>query len=96
MKRASILAGFLLVAGCAPKAENVVRAPNVLLVDDSLLGQTQAALEERLGPACYTTEQGVGWNMLQNTVMSCGFPTGQVFAVYMRDGKSIGYYVGEW
>lgn len=95
MKRAVILAGFLLV-GCAPKAENVTRAPNVLLVDDSLLGQTQAALEERFGRPCYTTEQGVGWNMLQNTVMSCGFPTGQVLALYMRDGKSIGYYVGEW
>lgn len=60
------------------------------------MGQTQDALEERFGQPCYETEDGIAWNALQNTVMSCAVPTGQLLAVYMRDGSSVGYYLGEW
>lgn len=89
----------LCVLGCGvgPKAEpeRVYRAPNVLLVDESLIGVTLPELEERFGPACLKQGEGAlaGWPVFENTILGC-VPGTRVLGVYFEGGRSTGYYVG--
>lgn len=97
-----LLLSFLFFS-CTQKETAVTRASNVILMDDALYGMnvTIDDVTNKLGPPCMvqedsqTGEQLYAWSTIMNTVTRC-MPTGMVLLVSFKDGRSKGYYIGEY
>lgn len=99
-----LLVGMVLLAtACGSPANSAgsttTHGPNVVALDESLIGQTPDALMARLGTPCVTTTDSqprMAWWVIHNTVVACSIPTDEQLTVQFRDGLSIGYYIGTW